>query len=200
MPFKRHLVRGHVLNYSYTRLQTCWIHSEDIVPPLSLSLYHKCWPVCAMFGLAVHQFVKVKKYLEFVRVWILAERQETQFQVQFFFVLNKKKMFLAHNDEDQSRNWPPDAVQGKSKQISFHTETSDSWCVRSGWHTVRAETLWLGEAVECLCRLFLVPLGIPANLHLCQLDVADDIGVCKTKTGKGWFISCSGRKRASVCS
>lgn len=25
-------------------------------------LYHKFWPVCAMCGLAVHQFVKVKTY------------------------------------------------------------------------------------------------------------------------------------------
>lgn len=29
-------------------------------------LYHKCWPVCAMFGLAVHQFVMVKKYLGWI--------------------------------------------------------------------------------------------------------------------------------------
>lgn len=96
-------------------------------------------------------------------------------------------MLQAHNEEVQSHNWQPDAVQGKSKQISFHTKTSDSLCVRSGWHTVGLKFM-MGEKSsdsECLCRLFLVPLGIPANLHLCQLDVADDIGVWKTKTGKG---------------
>lgn len=37
---------------------------------------------------------------------------------------------------------------------------------------------------ERLCRLFLFPLGIPADLHLCQLDVPDDIGVWETNTGK----------------
>lgn len=105
-------------------------------------------------------------------------------------------MLQAHSGKVQSRNWQPDAVQGKSKQTSNHTKTSDSWCVRSGWHTVGQKSL-TGEKSsdsKCLCRLFLFPLGIPANLHLCQLDVADDIGVWKTKTGKGWFISCSGQE------
>lgn len=106
-------------------------------------------------------------------------------------------MLQAHNDEVQSHNWKPDAVQGKSKQIWFHTKTSESWCVRSGWHTVGLERTAAEKSShsQCLCRLFLFPLGIPANLHLCQLDVADGIGVWKTKTGKGWFISCSDRKR-----
>lgn len=36
----------------------------------------------------------------------------------------------------------------------------------------------------CLCRLLLFPLGIPADLHLRQLDVADDIGVWKNKDRK----------------
>lgn len=103
-------------------------------------------------------------------------------------------MLQAHNDEVQSRNWQPDAVQGKSKQISSHTETSDSWCVRSGWHSVGL-TGEKSSHSRRLCRLFLFPLGAPADLHLCQLDVADGIGVWKTKTGKGSFTSCSDRKR-----
>lgn len=77
--------------------------------------------------------------------------------------------------------------KAKANKYRFTPRPLDSWCVRSGWHTVGLK-LMTGEKSsdsECLCRLFLVPLGIPANLHLCQLDVADDVGVWKTKTGKG---------------
>lgn len=41
----RHLVRGQVLIYSYTRLQTCWIHPADLVAPVSITsvgLYVQC--------------------------------------------------------------------------------------------------------------------------------------------------------------
>lgn len=48
-----------------------------------------------------------------------------------------------------------------------------------------------------LCRLLLVPLGISANLHLCQLDVADDIGVWKTKTGRDLFPARAGNVHKS---
>lgn len=50
-----------------------------------------------------------------------------------------------------------------------------------GWHLWKVET---SSHSERLCGLFLVPLGIPADLHLCQLDVADDISVWKTEAGK----------------
>lgn len=88
-------------------------------------------------------------------------------------------------------------MQGKSKQTSFYTKTSKPWCLRSGWHTVGLKFMTREKSSdsECLCGLFLLPLGISPNLHLCQLNIADDIGVWKTKAGKGWFISCSDRKR-----
>lgn len=75
----------------------------------------------------------------------------------------------------------------RQTNILCRTKISALGCVRSGWHAV-GRTFMKGEKSsdsKCLCRLFLVPLGIPANLHLCQLDVADDISVWKTKTGKG---------------
>lgn len=124
---KRHLVRGHLLNYSYARLQTCWIHSEDLVAPVSITsvgLYVQCldWQCIS--------FVKVKKYSGFIPDKF-GDRNSV-----FRYNSLKKKMLQAHNDKVQSHNWPPDAVQGKSKQILSRTRTSNSWCVRSGWHTV----------------------------------------------------------------
>lgn len=88
-------------------------------------------------------------------------------------------------------------MQDKSEQTSFYTKTSKPWCLRSGWHTVGLKFMTREKSSdsECLCGLFLLPLGISPNLHLCQLNIADDIGVWKTKAGKGWFISCSDRKR-----
>ena len=52
-----------MLNYSYARLQTCWIHSEDLVAPVSITsvgLYVQCldWQCIS--------FVKVKKYSGFI--------------------------------------------------------------------------------------------------------------------------------------
>lgn len=140
----------------------------------------------------MHQFVKVKKYLVFILDKFGGRETETQHHVQLKKTIkNKTKRKLqAHNDEVQSHNWPPGAVQGKSKQILCRTEISGSRCVRSGWHAVGL-TFMKGEKSsdgKCLCRLFLVPLGIPANLHLCQLDVADDISVWKTKTGRKRLI------------
>lgn len=76
--------------------------------------------------------------------------------------------------------------KAKANKYCVTPRPQTSRCVRSGWHTAGLKFM-IGDKSsdsECLCGLFLVPLGIPANLHLCQLDVADDIGVWKTKTGK----------------
>lgn len=132
----------------------------------------------------MHQFVKVKKNRipETFGSWVI----ETQHHIQL--KKKEKEKLQAHNEEVQSRNLPPGAVQGKKQtNILCRTKLSDSWCVRSGWHAVGL-TFMKGEKSSdsrLLCCNFLVPLGIPANLHLCQLDVADDISVWKTKTGKG---------------
>lgn len=100
----------------------------------------------------------------------------------------KNKRLQAHNNEVQSRNGPPDAVQGKSKRTLCHAEASGSRRARPGWQTVGLKITTGGKSHQtprALCGFFLVPLGIPANLHLCQLDIADGIGVWRAKIAKG---------------
>ena len=156
----------------------------ELVAPVS---YHKCWPVCAMFGLAVHLFVMGKKYLGWTHtryIYRFGDRNsESGTDVFFFFFKCFKHTTMKFNHITGNRM----LCMVKANKYGFTPRPPESWCVRSGWHTVGLERTAAEESShsQCLCRLFLFPLGIPANLHLCQLDVADGIGVWKTKTGKG---------------
>lgn len=75
-----------------------------------------------MFGLAVHHFVKVKKCF-----WCFGDRNSASQTI--FPKRNHKKNSFKPTNKVQSRDWSPGAVQGKSIQISYHTELSDSSCV-----------------------------------------------------------------------
>lgn len=87
-------MRGYVLDYSNASL----VNMLDSLSGSCWScLYHKSWPVCAVFGLAVHQFLMFKNTLGGFKV-----DKFGSFETKIEQLL--VKMLQAHNYEVQSRN------------------------------------------------------------------------------------------------